>query len=273
MSRNREGDFTDLNEESRKIWDANAEWWDDKIGDGNAFQCELIEPAQERLLDIQPGELVLDIGCGAGRFARRMAELGATVVAFDFSERFIERAKQRTTEHADRIEYHAIDATQRDQLLHFGKKRFDAAVATMCLMDMASIDPLISALPEMLKAGARFVFSVTHPCFHSTGASRFSEDVEIGGRLSPRTGIKVSEYLTPMARKTEGIVGQPETQYSFHRPLQDLFGAAFRAGFAMDGLLEPSLEEGPPGQAGLSWRNMREIPPILVVRMRLTETP
>jgi SAM-dependent methyltransferase len=273
MESNGKADFADLNEESRRIWNANAEWWDDKIGDGNVFQCELIEPAQEQLLKIQPGELVLDIGCGAGRFTRRMANLGATVVAFDFSERFIGRARERTVQQADRIEYHVADATERDQLLGLGKRRFDAAVATMCLMDMASIDPLMSTLPEMLKPGARFVFSVSHPCFHSTGTGRFSEDVETDGRLSLRTGIKVFEYLTPMARKTEGIVGQPETQYSFHRPLQDLFGTAFRNGFVVDALLEPALEQKPDTPPGLRWRNMRQIPPVLVVRMRLLASP
>ena len=73
------GEFPELSEDNRRIWDTNAFWWDDKIGDGNAFQEVLIEPAMERLLEIRPGDRVLDIACGAGRFARHMAELGATV--------------------------------------------------------------------------------------------------------------------------------------------------------------------------------------------------
>ena len=32
---------------------------------------------------------------------------------------------------------------------------------------MASITPLLSVLPELLKPGGRFVFSVTHPVFNS----------------------------------------------------------------------------------------------------------
>ena len=57
-----------------------------------------MEPATERMLALQPGERVLDVACGAGRFARRMAASGAQIVAFDHSERFIERARLRTTE-------------------------------------------------------------------------------------------------------------------------------------------------------------------------------
>ena len=129
-----------LNANVRRIWDANAEWWDDRIGDGNDFQLQLIEPATERLLDLRPGETILDVACGAGRLSRRYAELGAHVVACDFSAKFIERARRRTPAGAD-VEYHVIDACDREQLLTLGARRFDAAVATMALMDMAAIEP------------------------------------------------------------------------------------------------------------------------------------
>ena len=86
-------EFPEQAEENRRIWDANARWWDDRIGDGNGFQTLLIEPATERLLEIAEGDTILDAACGAGRFARRMAELGARVVALDYSAEFIARAR------------------------------------------------------------------------------------------------------------------------------------------------------------------------------------
>ncbi len=91
------GEFPEHSDDTRRIWDTNAHWWDNRIGDGNEFQTELIEPASERLLEIVAGDTILDIACGAGRFARRMAALGAQVVAFDSSEQFIARARERTT--------------------------------------------------------------------------------------------------------------------------------------------------------------------------------
>src|SRR5205814_8583577 len=95
----------DLNEETRGIWDRNAAFWDERMGEGNDFQRILIAPASERLLNLQSGETVLEIACGNGVFARRMAQLGVHVVATDFSENLLERARARTTQHADRIEY------------------------------------------------------------------------------------------------------------------------------------------------------------------------
>ncbi len=88
-------DFPERADETRRIWDANARWWDDRIGDGNEFQTVLIEPATERLLEVVRGARILDVACGAGRFARRMAALGASIVAFDYSDEFVARARER----------------------------------------------------------------------------------------------------------------------------------------------------------------------------------
>ena len=54
--------------------------------EGNRHSKELVWPAQERLLGLRRGESVLEVACGNGNFARRMARAGAKVVASDFSE-------------------------------------------------------------------------------------------------------------------------------------------------------------------------------------------
>ena len=263
-------EFPHSNDEVRRVWNANAEWWDDEIGDGNDFQIELIEPATDRLLAVTPGETILDVACGAGRLARRFAKQGARVVAFDMSERFIERARKRTpADLARRIEYHVLDADDEPGLLALGERRFDAAVATMALMDMARIEPLMRSLRRLLKPTGRFVFSICHPCFQPPNAAKFAEmeDIETGYRI--RRGIKLTTYLSPIAWRGVGIVGQPEPQQCFHRPLWALLGAAFREGFVLDGLEEPALAPADPARpAGLSWRDVREFPPVLVARMR-----
>jgi hypothetical protein len=57
-------------------------------------------------------------------------------------------------------------------------------------------------------------------------------------------------YLTPFAKKTEGIAGQPRAQLYFHRPLHVLLQSCFDVGFVVDRLEEPPLpqpEERKPG--------------------------
>jgi len=270
MSESREtAAHEDLNEQTRQIWNANAEWWDDRIGDGNDFQVKLIEPATERLIEIAPGAAVLDIACGAGRFARRMAELGAQVTAIDFCERFIERARARTPADLTNVEYHLVDVTKTDELLALGAGRFDGAVATMAMMDISDIEPLMDALAVLLRPDGWFVFSVMHPCFESPGSTRFAESTDVDGDFEVRNGVKISQYLTPRARKGAGIVGQPEPHYYFHRPLSVLLGAGFGREFVVDALAEPTYAEPPANKEFLRWSHMPEIPPVLAVRMRL----
>jgi SAM-dependent methyltransferase len=89
------------------------------------------------LLKVQPGETVLDVACGNGVFSRRLAELGARVVAVDFSEKFVELARVRTEEagYGDAVEYLVADATDEERMLALGEERFDGAVCNMALED------------------------------------------------------------------------------------------------------------------------------------------
>jgi 2-polyprenyl-3-methyl-5-hydroxy-6-metoxy-1,4-benzoquinol methylase len=261
----------DIIHATRDIWNQNAAFWDERSGDdGLPMQKLLIAPITERLLDLQRDERVLDIACGNGAFARRMAALGAHVVACDFAQAFIERARARTFENADRIGYQVIDATDERALLSLGARSFDAAVCTMGLMDMPEIAPLMHALSQLLKPRARFVFSIMHPCFNSTtGMKMVVEEEDRDGELVVVHAIKISQYATPTTHKGVGIIGQPASQYYFHRPLNVLFGACFRAGFVLDALEEPTFDADAKPNRPFSWENYHEIPPVLIARWRL----
>ncbi|HEV3260682.1 MAG TPA: class I SAM-dependent methyltransferase [Gemmataceae bacterium] len=263
-----ERDRPELTAKTQAIWDQNAAWWDDKIGEGNAFQQQLVGPATERLLEVRPGENVLDLACGNGLFSRRLAQLGGRVLACDFSPSFLERARARTTEHADRIEYRLVDVTDKQQLLGLGERRFDAAVCGMALMDIATVTPLMESLPVLLKPGGRFVFSVLHPCFNSSGCTMVMEREEREGELRTTHAVKVTRYLALGPEKGIGIVGQPAAHYYFHRPLSVLFTACFEAGFVLNGLEEPAFGEATAAQP-LDWKNFKDIPPVLVARVQL----
>ena len=107
----------DLARESREIWERNAAFWDEYIGEGNDFHRLLIAPAAERLLDLH-GERnraggglrqrqLFTANGGPGRsrgglrFQRRVHRTSA-------------RAIRRPT--ASRIAYHIVDATAKGQL-------------------------------------------------------------------------------------------------------------------------------------------------------------
>ena len=71
-----------LSAPSRQIWDTNAAFWDATHGpDGNRFHRMIVEPAVLDLLAPQSGERIVELGCGNGAFARRLAGLGARLFA------------------------------------------------------------------------------------------------------------------------------------------------------------------------------------------------
>lgn len=209
------------------------------------------------------------MACGNGQFARRLAELGAHVVAFDIAPRMIELARARTTRNADRIHYLVLDATDGARLLALGKGRFDAAVCTMALMDMASIGPLVAALAMLLKPDGRFVFSVLHPCFNNSSVRLVAEEGYQDGQLATECSVRVSRYIRPAACKGVAMRGQPEVQYYFDRPLSLLFNTCFQAGFVLDGMEEPVFQRPQQVSGQLSWLCFTEVPPVLVARLRL----
>jgi SAM-dependent methyltransferase len=263
-------EWSHLTSDTRDIWEQNAAFWDDYMGDeSNSFHRELVRPSTERLLEVQPGQQILDIACGNGNFTRHLAELGTHVVATDFSGTMIDRAKNRTIEHTDRITYKVVDATNVDALIALGENAFDAAVSNMALMDMATVEPLLNTLPRLLKPKGRFVFSIGHPLVQTPGAKKVAEEEDHDGDITTRYGINISAYITPAMHKGLAILGQPLPQHYFHRPLSVLFNQCFQAGFVIDGLEEPVFPPRTTASRTLSWTNFRELPPILVVRLRV----
>lgn len=259
------------NDETRAAWNANAAFWDARMGEGNDFVNVLIWPAVQRLLPITPGMHVLDIACGNGLTSRRLADQGATVVAADFAEALIDLARQRSTAHGARIAYHVVDATDEAALLALGATSFDAALCNMALFDMAEIEPLFRALTRLLKPGGVFVFSLMHPCFNNPFTAQMAEMVDGGDGVKTTYAVKVFGYMTPATAPGTAMNGQPRPHLYFHRSLATLLGVGLRAGFVIDGLEERAFPpDHPVGKNPLSWGGaFSEIPPVMVVRMRL----
>src|SRR5699024_1944324 len=141
----------------------------------NAWHLELVHPATERLLGEPRGRRILDVGCGNGLMTRRLASRGADVLGVDVSEGMLGRARAYQTADDARVEYRLLDCTDEAAIRELGEARFDGAVATMVLMDMAEIRPLFRGLAHVLAPGAPFVFSVLHPAFNGGAMSVVAE--------------------------------------------------------------------------------------------------
>jgi 2-polyprenyl-3-methyl-5-hydroxy-6-metoxy-1,4-benzoquinol methylase len=255
--------------DARNRWNANAAWWDELTGEGNGFQLTIVNPSFDGLLAIQPGERLLDIGCGNGALARRMAANGAVVTGIDFSDAFVAIAADRGTPAGPAITYLVADATDPESLRAVSPEPFDAATANMVLMDLADLNALATTLPAILRSGGRFVFSVLHPCFNHRGAAVVAEQVTMpDGNLSVRHLLRIDGYDEQVSVLGVGIRGQPVPHRYFDRPLHALLGPFLTNGLVMDGIAEPLDPTTPDPAHALGWENLDGIPPALIVRLR-----
>jgi len=263
-------DNNTANEETRRAWEANAAFWDTKMGEGNDFANLLCWPAIRALLDPQAGQRILDIACGNGLFSRRLAALGAEVTAFDFSVNLIELARSRTSSSFPLLTYHVIDATDESALQTLGRSTFDAALCNMALFDIADIKPLFCALSKLLKPGGVFVFTLTHPAFNNASCVHVVEERDDQGQMKIVYAVKISRYMTPFQSRGLAMRGQPQAQIYFDRPLQYYLNLGFQNGFVLDGFEERAFPPEHPQDSPLGWGGkFSEIPPVLAARLRL----
>ena len=250
--------------EVRRAWDEIAGFWDERMVAGATWQRAVIQPAVERLLELRSGERALDVACGNGEFARRMAGIGATVVAVDFSAPMLDRARA----HGGPVDYVLADATDEAELLSLGGRgSFDAAICNMAMMDMAELEPMARALAGLLRPDGRFVFSTLHPAFGGSSVRRLVEQWDDAGGIRSAHAVRVSNYIRPSTGEGVALDGQPRPHRWFHRPLKDLVGPFLRRGFVLDAVDEPvlSADAVDPGSPAAVFV---EVPPIFVARMR-----
>ncbi|HEX8841628.1 MAG TPA: class I SAM-dependent methyltransferase [Sphingomicrobium sp.] len=109
-----------------------------------AFVAELGEAALD-LLDPQPGERILDVGCGEGSLTKKIIERGATVLGIDNSPQMIAAARAN-----------GIDAVQlpAEDMQFFAQ--FDAAFSNATLHWVLQKEQAARAIFRALKPGGRF---------------------------------------------------------------------------------------------------------------------
>jgi SAM-dependent methyltransferase len=110
-------------------------------------------------LKLQPGDAVLDLGCGPGLYCARLSRRGLRVMGIDYSRRSIEYATQYAAEHDLPIEYRYQDYLTLDVVA-----AYDAVLliyGDLCPLSPDKRDRLLDNVHRALKPGGHFVFDVT----------------------------------------------------------------------------------------------------------------
>jgi SAM-dependent methyltransferase len=148
---------------------------------------------------------VLEVGCGTGELAARVArEVGADVVAVDASERMVALARE-----------HGVEALVADvQALPFADESFDCVVAAWLLYHVHGRERAISECARVLRPGGRLVAA-------TLADENFDDLWELLG-APPAGGLTFSttngaEQLAPYfarveAREALGVVTFPSSE-------------------------------------------------------------
>ncbi len=113
-----------------------------------------------------PGKRVVDLGCGPGLYANRMARTGASVTGVDFSPRSIDYAREQAASDGLDIDYRLGDYLETDF-----ESGYDLATMIMC--DYCALSPhqrgrLLRRVGELLAPGGAFLFDVYSLAYFDT---------------------------------------------------------------------------------------------------------
>ncbi|XP_020779173.1 phosphoethanolamine methyltransferase isoform X2 [Boleophthalmus pectinirostris] len=109
------------------------------------------------LLDLKPGEKVLDVGCGIGGGDFYMAKtFGVEVLGLDLSENMVDIALERAAqEHLPSVQFEVSDATKRI----FPESSFDVIYSRDTILHIADKLALFKRFFSWLKPGGRLLIS------------------------------------------------------------------------------------------------------------------
>jgi len=121
------------------------EWSSSRYAENARFVSDLGQAVFD-LLDPQPGERILDLGCGDGALTEKIAGAGAMVVGVDASSDMVSAAQQR-----------GLDARVMDAYHLSFNSEFDAAFSNAAMHWMkCDPDAVVQGVGRALKPGGRF---------------------------------------------------------------------------------------------------------------------
>jgi len=269
-------------------WIRHADWWVERVADGaDPDYAEVIIPLV--LGRIGLAQRILDVGCGEGQVAARLAEGDRVVVGVDFSLPIL-RSGLGGAGRPDRVSRpddaslrdaravvgdaepaedpappgHAAHVERRHVLLAadglglpLRSSAFDAVVAVLLTDHLDDLDAAFREWARVLRPGGRLVVVANHPVCLAPGSTWIHDHIEDPPDHHFRLGRYLSRSMQPTRVSAEVCLD------FHHRPLGAQVEALSAAGFVVEHLDEPRPREMLPGVA-----HSVEVPQLMVLTAR-----
>jgi SAM-dependent methyltransferase len=128
------------------------------------------------LLSPQPGELILDAGCGTGRNLSKLHRAGSSAIGIDFSYGMLKVARRNYPNFP-------VSLADLERTLPFETGSFDAVLCALIGEHLSALRSVLHEFYRVLKQGGRLVFSVYHPEMAAAGIEANFEQRGVEYRL------------------------------------------------------------------------------------------
>jgi ubiquinone/menaquinone biosynthesis C-methylase UbiE len=118
---------------------------------------------------------IVELGCGTGKNTEFLATLGDAVLAFDFSEKMLAKARQKVT--ASHVRFEMADITQP---WNCPADSVDLITCNLVLEHIKDLDHVFAQTARILRSGGQFLINELHPFKQYGGTkARFERGAEI----------------------------------------------------------------------------------------------
>ncbi|MDQ2767727.1 MAG: class I SAM-dependent methyltransferase [Gemmatimonadota bacterium] len=173
-----------------RIANAYDRWSGQYDRDANAtrdLDGEVLRRASLRLR----GRDVLEIGCGTGKNTAWLAAEASSVIAMDFSEGMLARARTRVTAANVRFVTHDVRTTWP-----VADGSVDVVACNLVLEHVRALSPIFAEVFRALRAGGQFFLSELHPFRQLLGGrARFTDEISGEATLVPAFTHSMSEFV------------------------------------------------------------------------------
>ena len=185
--------------------------------------------------------VVLDVGAGEGSVARRLADLGAVVVAVEPTRELLDAAITIEREAPRGIDYHA---DRVEDLRSVANESVDAAIAVLVLHHVVDLDVALAELRRVVRPRGRLVLVIPHPWSDHPGATW--HPTEEGSRRV------VGDYSIERYWSTDEPTSVRSVGWH-HRTVASWLNAISQAGFTVVEVREPIADEPRRADGGGPW--------------------
>jgi SAM-dependent methyltransferase len=186
-----------------------------------------------RLVEPKAGDVILDVPCGQGYFARAFAEKGAEVIAVDIGAELVARASR------EQIKGVRFFVSPSDKLPMLPDATANKAVIILGIQNIKNVEGTLAEVARTLRPDGELHIVMNHPAFRVPKQSAWGWDPE-----THRQFRRIDTYLSESEEKIDMQPGKtaegerPVETISFHRPFQWYFKTLGKQGFAVDRLEE-----------------------------------